>query len=176
MNSRQRILAVLTGVAMLITSAILFLMPEDGIYIVAIILAATLLLIGGQLLIYYCTMARRMVGGKSVLLIGVFLVDFGVFTVTLFDEPGIIVILYLVGWYAFSGVVDILRAAEAFKHKGAWRLKACSGIIYILVAVGCMFNTDNQPMLTLIYSAGLFFSAITRIISAFRKTEIVYIQ
>ena len=89
MNNLQRVGAVVTGILMLITGAILFWFPEKGTYIVAFILAAALFLMGAQLLIYYFTMARRMVGGKSVLLLGIFLLDFCAFTVTILDEPGV---------------------------------------------------------------------------------------
>ena len=91
MNNLQRVGAVVTGILMLITGAILFWFPEEGTYIVAIILAAALFLMGAQLLIYYFTMARRMVGGKSVLLLGIFLLDFCAFTVTILDEPGVMI-------------------------------------------------------------------------------------
>ena len=130
MNSLQKFGSVASGVLMLITGLILVFMPDDGTFYVALILAITLFLIGMRLLIYYFTMARRMVGGRSVLLLGIFLLDFCAFTVTILDEPRVIVILYLVGWH----------------------------------------------VLTLIYSVGLCYSAITRIISAFKPTQIVYIQ
>lgn len=176
MNSLQRVSAIITGGLMLIVSAILFLMPEDGTPIAVFILAVTLLLSAARLLIYYFTMARRMVGGKAVLLLGIFLLDFGIFTITIMDEHGVFLLLYLVGWHAFTGVVEILRARESYRHKGAWKFKALSGVINILVAIGCIINVDNLPVLTLIYSMGLCYSAVTRILSAFRKTEIVYIQ
>jgi uncharacterized membrane protein HdeD (DUF308 family) len=176
MNNLQRVGAVVTGILMLITGAILFWFPEEGTYIVAFILAAALFLMGAQLLIYYFTMARRMVGGKSVLLLGIFLLDFCAFTVTILDEPGVMIMMYLVGWHAFSGLVDLLRAREARTHRGAWKLKAPTGVVKICIAAACTIHWSNMPVLTLIYSIGLCYAAIARIISAFRKTEVVYIQ
>jgi uncharacterized membrane protein HdeD (DUF308 family) len=117
-----------------------------------------------------------MVGGRSVLLLGIFLLDFCAFTVTILDEPRVIVILYLVGWHGFSGLVSLLRAREAKLHKGNWKFKAANGVVNILVVIGCICFVNNPAMLTLIYSVGLCYSAITRIISAFKPTQIVYIQ
>ena len=176
MNSLQKFGSVASGVLMLITGLILVFMPDDGTFYVALILAITLFLIGMRLLIYYFTMARRMVGGRSVLLLGIFLLDFCAFTVTILDEPRVMVILYLVGWHGFSGLVSLLRAREAKLHKGNWKFKAANGVVNILVVIGCICFVKNPAMLTLIYSVGLCYSAITRIISAFKPTQIVYIQ
>lgn len=176
MNDLQKAGTVASGILMLVTGVILFLVPDDGTFYVAVILAITLFLIGMRLLVYYFTMARRMVGGRAVLLLGVFLLDFCAFTVTILDEPRIMVILYLVGWHGFSGLVSILRAREAKIHKGNWKLKAANGVINILVVIGCICFIKNRTVLTGIYATGLCYSAFTRIISAFRKTQIVYIQ
>ena len=152
MNSLQKFGSVASGVLMLITGLILVFMPDDGTFYVALILAITLFLIGMRLLIYYFTMARRMVGGRSVLLLGIFLLDFCAFTVTILDEPRVIVILYLVGWHGFSGLVSLLRAREAKLHKGNWKFKAANGVVNILVVIGCICFVKNPAMLTLIYS------------------------
>ena len=176
MNDLQKAGTVASGILMLVTGVILFLVPDDGTFYVAVILAIALFLMGMRLLVYYFTMARRMVGGRAVLLLGVFLLDFCAFTVTILDEPRIMVILYLVGWHGFSGLVSILRAREAKIHKGNWKFKAANGVVNILVVIGCIFFVKNPAMLTLIYSVGLCYSAITRIISAFKPTQIVYIQ
>ena len=156
MNSLQKFGSVASGGLMLITGLILVFMPDDGTFYVALILAITLFLIGMRLLIYYFTMARRMVGGRSVLLLGIFLLDFCAFTVTILDEPRVIVILYLVGWHGFSGLVSLLRAREAKLHKGNWKFKAANGVVNILVVIGCICFVKNPAMLTLIYSVGLY--------------------
>ena len=176
MNDLQKAGTVASGILMLVTGVILFLVPDDGTFDVAVILAIALFLMGMRLLVYYFTMARRMVGGRAVLLLGVFLLDFCAFTVTILDEPRIMVILYLVGWHGFSGLVSILRAREAKIHKGNWKFKAANGVVNILVVIGCICFVKNPAMLTLIYSVGLCYSAIMRIISAFKPTQIVYIQ
>lgn len=176
MNDLQKAGTVASGILMLVTGVLLFLVPDDGTFYVAVILAIALFLMGMRLLVYYFTMARRMVGGRAVLLLGVFLLDFCAFTVTILDEPRIMVILYLVGWHGFSGLVSILRAREAKIHKGNWKFKAANGVVNILVVIGCICFVKNPAMLTLIYSVGLCYSAITRIISAFKPTQIVYIQ
>ena len=67
MNSIQRIKKVLSGLGMLLGSIILVLEPEDGYYVVAILLSLSMLMSGVKSLIYYFTMARNMVGGKSIL-------------------------------------------------------------------------------------------------------------
>ena len=177
MSRLERIKDVVVGLLMLLGGLILFLFPDNGCYIIAAILAISLFLAGIRQLYYYFTMARHMVGGLAMLLIGVFLLDFAAFTATIIDESRLMVLLYLVGWYGFAGLVSLLRALEARRLKASsWKLKAATGAINILSALGCFLLLGQQEYLVILYSLGLIYTAAVKIISAFRKTASVYIQ
>lgn len=178
MGKIGRIRNVFIGILMILLSFImLWLEPEQSFLIAALILSPALLIKGIGLLIYYFTMARHMVGGKIQLYVGLIVLDFGMFTLTLTNIPHLYLILYMLGTHAFGGVINILRAREA-KRNGAssWKLKASQGVVNLVVAVLCLFSLGSTRLLVVIYCLGLLYSAVVRIITAFRKTAIVYIQ
>ena len=177
MSSMQRISSFVQGVIMLICAAIFIAKPEDGCYVIALLLALSLILSGVRELVYYFTMARHMVGGKMILFIGVFLVDVGSFSLTVIDESRFTVLLYLFAWYAFSGVVKILRALEAKRNNASsWRMNALSGVLNLLIALSSTTCINSPDKLSYLYSFGLICSGIVKIASSFRRTSIVYIQ
>jgi hypothetical protein len=176
MSSGQRIKNILIGVLMILGSLTLIAFPEKGLVVVSALLSLSLFIYGIKTLIYYLTMARHMVGGKIMLYLAVVILDFGMFTMMMTDIPRIYVVLYLLAVYAFSGVVDILRALEAKKYQApAWRLSLISGILNVAVAILCVAFIGSASMIVYLYCAGLIFSAVVRIVTAFRKTAIVYI-
>jgi len=177
MNSGQRIKNILIGLLMILGSIILIAFPEDGLLIVAGVLSLSLFIYGIKTLIYYLTMARHMVGGRIILYIAVIVLDFGMFTMMMTNIPKMYIALYLLAIYAFSGAIDILRALEAKKYQSsAWKLKLISGIINIVIAILCVVFIGSTNMIVYLYCAGLIYSAVVRIATAFRKTAIVYIQ
>ena len=121
-------------------------------------------------------MARYAVGGKAALFYAIFLLDFGAYTLTIADESELAIFLYLTAWYAFSGLVSILRALEAKRHKASWKMNMAHGIGCVLIALLCVFSVHNIHVLVYIYCGGLIYSACIRIAAAFRRTEIVFIQ
>ena len=80
MTKMQRVKQVLSALLMMGCCFILIKEPELGYAIVAMILSVSLLLYAIRCLIYYFTMARHMVGGRSVLYTGIILLDLAVFT------------------------------------------------------------------------------------------------
>lgn len=178
MGKIGRIRNVFIGILMILLSIIMLsLEPELSFIIAALILSLALLIKGIGLLIYYFTMARHMVGGKIQLYVGLIVLDFGIFTLTLTNIPHLYLILYMLGTHAFGGVINILRAREA-KRNGAssWKLKTSQGVVNLIVAVLCLFSLGSTKLLVVIYCLGLLYSAVVRMITAFRKTAIVYIQ
>ena len=167
--------ALLTGLA----AWILLELGENGFLAASLLLSLALVMFGLRNLIYYFTMARHMVEGRKILYLGVIALDFGVFTLTIADHRGVFIALYLLGFYAFSGVLDILRAREARQFEApSWRLNLAEGIANIGVAVAAVvfgLFLGNMRDVTIIYAAGLFYSALLNMISAFQKTAIVYI-
>ena len=177
MSGGQRIKNVLIGILIILGAVILIAFPEDGLIIASSILSLSLFFYGIKTLIYYITIARHMVGGRIMLYLAVVVLDLGMFTMMLTNIPKMYIALYLVVVYAFSGAIDILRALEAKKYQApSWRLSLTSGIISVVIAILCIVFIGSTNMIVYLYSAGLIYSAIVRIITAFRKTAIVYIQ
>lgn len=178
MNSIQRIKKFLSGLVMLFGSVILAVEPEEGYYAIAIFLSLSLLLSGTRLLVYYFTMARNMVGGKSILYKALILMDLGLFTITGINIPKIYLICHLLISHGFSGVVDMLKAYEDKKMEApSWKMSFVYGfgnLLISLVALSCVVNGMNWLVVD-IYSAGLAYSAIMQMVSAFRRTAIIYI-
>ncbi|MBO5556000.1 MAG: hypothetical protein J5927_02340 [Oscillospiraceae bacterium] len=158
---------------------LLFKLGEDGLLLVSLILSVSLIVIGLRNLIFYFSMARHMVNGKSLLIIGVISLDLGLFTLSITRFQGPLIALYLLGAYAFAGVVDILRAREARQQEApAWKFSLAEGIANIgFAAAAFVFGLllGNMRDLTLIYAVGLLYSAFLNLLSAFRRTAIVYI-
>ena len=177
MSSGQRIKNILIGALIILGALILIVFPEEGLIITAGILSLSLFIYGIKTLIYYITIARHMVGGRIMLYLAVVVLDLGMFTLMLTNIPKIYIVLYLVVVYAFSGAIDILRALEAKKYQASsWRFSLISGIINVVVAILCVVFIGSSNMIVYLYCAGLIYSAIVRIVTAFRKTAIVYIQ
>ena len=176
MSTGRRVTNVLSGVIMLLLSIALVIGGGEAFLLVAAILCVSLIISGARMLLYYFTMARHMVDGRAILFRGVILLDLGVYASTLSDVPKIYVVLYLLFIHAFAGVVDILRSLEARRLQASWRLNMASGIVNPAVAVLCLVFLRSAQMIVYIYSAGLFYSACVRIVSAFRRTAVAYIQ
>ena len=177
MSSGQRIKNILIGIAIILGALILIAFPEEGMIITAFILSLSLFIYGIKTLIYYVTMARHMVGGRIMLYLAVVVLDLGMFTMMLTNIPKIYIVLYLVVVYAFAGVVSILRALEAKRYQAPmWKLSLISGIINVVIAILCIIFMRSTNMIVYLYCVGLIYSAIVRIVTAFRKTAIVYIQ
>lgn len=177
MSKLRRISSFLAGILMLVCALILMFAPEIGYPMVVLILSFSLLVFGIKSFLYYFTMARHMVGGKASLYTGIILFDMGMFTVMLANIPPVYIIIYLAAVKLFAGGIDILSAIDS-KHSGSpsWKMKLAAGIVNILIAAACVIFGQNQTIIVYIYGSGLIYSAVRRLISAFRKTAIVYIN
>lgn len=180
MTKIQRIGNILTGMMLIIIGIVIFVIPESGYPFAIIIIGLTMTLTGLRLLIYYITMARHMVGGKIMLFIGIIALDAGMVSLSLNNSPRRVMMVYLLGTYAFYGLVDVLRANEA-RQVGAqsWRLKMTMGLTNLALAfLAGLFVIIGKAgsIFSFLYGAGLLYSGILRIVSAFRRTSIVYIQ
>ena len=180
MTLARRIGKIVTALFTAFIALLLYSEGEDGLPLVGLILSASLILFGLRSLIFYFTMARHMVDGRNTLYVGVIALDLGVFTLSISDNQTLLISLYLLASYAFSGAMDILRALEARRFEApSWRLNLVTGIVNIgFAAVALFFGLVRGGMTELvdIYAAGLLFSACAQMITAFRKTAIVYIQ
>lgn len=180
MNRRQRIESFLVGLGMLLCCCVMVLNATVGYYLAAIIISLSMLSFGVRLLVYYQTMARHMVGGKAMLFLGILVLNFSAFIISLVNTPVLFLLLYLLLFHGFSGAISVLRAREARSFSAAsWVLSLLMGIANLGVALGAVFAAlilRSLEILGYLYFAGMLCSAFVRMASAFRRTEIVYIQ
>ena len=175
MTKLQRIRDILLGIIMIMTAGLMLLLPDEGYLIIILVLSLVYSFQGLSTIIYFFTMARFKTGGRAILFKGVILLDFGILTGTLTDVPRIYRLLYLVGIHAFSGVVELLRAREAASFGGSWKLKMFHGILDLGMALICIVFIRQLSIAVIIYASGLVYSAVLRIISACRRTRLIYI-
>ncbi|MBO4337051.1 MAG: DUF308 domain-containing protein [Lachnospiraceae bacterium] len=177
MTKLQRIKEIIFSLVMLLIAFGLLLEPVNGYPAVISVISFWLIIKGLGTLWYYITMARHMVGGRMSLFTGMILFDFGMFTLTLTDIPHYYIVMYLIAIHAFSGLVEVLRAFEA-KRGGAssWRFKMSHGLVDIALAVLCIVCISRLSVTVVIYSIGLIYSSLMRIVSACRRTRFIYIR
>lgn len=180
MTRSKRVIDVLFGIVMFIAGAAFFTSSVDASIIAMLMLLQLGMTIRGlRALYYYLTMARYMVGGKSVLYRSFILLDLGTLAGSLVGHRMIYAIIYLALLHTFIGAVSIFRANEARSYGAHWRLKMAYGVTNVLLAVAVIVGSAilKQPRITIyVYGAGLMYSAVLRIVSAFKRTKIVYIQ
>ena len=177
MTKARRAGVFLTGILLILVGALLIAYPDVGYLVVEIILVAGLIIRGLKALIYYITLARFMVGGKSTLYKAVILLDFAFLTYSLDDIPRAYFLLYVIIIHAFTGFISVLRANESRKMGAkSWKFKFAQGIINLLIPVICAVFISNPDIAVVIYGMGLVVSGIGRMITAFRKTALVYVQ
>lgn len=176
MTTFQRVESVLSGIIMLICSGLMMYSPKDGYLIVALFLSVSLIFIGLKYTFFYFTMARHMVGGKAMLFLGIIALDFGMFTASLSDFPRIYVLIYLLTIHLFSGIINILRSLEAMRLGAtSWRLDFAHGLVNILMVVFCILFVKSTRVLVFVYCLGLINSSCIRIVSGFRKSDVVQV-
>lgn len=176
MTKMQRIKEVLVGLLMVLVGVAFCIAPSISYSFITALLCLGLTFRGISLLIFYFRMARFMVDGRSLLYQAVIMIDLGLFSGSLTQVPLVYVMMYLVAIYMFTGAIDILRANEARKYGSAWKMKFVSGAIDILIAIVCLVFIKVTSVAVMIYAIGLAYNGIMRIVQAFRKTSMVYIQ
>ena len=150
--------------------------PESGLMAAAAVLGISLTVYGIRKLVYYFTMARHMVGGLMILFAGIIAFDMGAFSCTLLSHPRIIVVLYLVSGNVLAGVTSIMRALEARGLDSSWRPALVRGIVWLSHALCCLLFIGSDFSIVVLYSLGLLYAGITTVASAFKRTDIIYIQ
>ena len=130
MSKFKRIRDVILGVFMILLALLMILLPENSLGIVVLILTVSMFAYGFRLLWFYFTMSRHMVGGKATLYRAIIVLDLALFLVSAAALSRIIVLIYLIFIFIFTGIIDILRSFEA-KSNGAanWRFKMTTGVI-----------------------------------------------
>lgn len=176
MTKLQRIADLILGLLMIACGFILLLEPKGGLLVVAFVLGLAVSLYGVRKLVYYITMARFMTGGLSVLFIAIIAIDIGVFAVAVIDSPQLAIALYLVCYNVLTGVLSIARGIESKLFGSPWVLNIAHGLVNIALAALCIAFENVDEAIILIFCIGLFYNAGVRVVSAFKPTEIIYIQ
>ncbi|SCY38243.1 Short repeat of unknown function [Lachnospiraceae bacterium XBB2008] len=177
MTLGKRILKIITGLVMIGFAILLILIPDIAFSMIVGVLALTLVLYALRSIIFYFSMGRHMVGGTRLLIRGVIMLDLGLFAYSLYDVPRIYIVLYLLFIHLFAGVVDVLGALDAKKlEAGSWKLKMATGVINIVVGILCLVFIRSVTMLDYIYCSGLIITALSNIISAFKRTAVLYVS
>lgn len=176
MTKFQRIKTILSGVLAILFTPLLLLDPDVGCLVIVVLLGITAAAKGAQMLLYYLTMARKAVGGASILFGGIILLDFGLFTVSLADIPKQYIMLYLLLTHLFYGLVDILRAMEIRKFAlGSWRFKLFVGLGNIALGLLCLVKINSSRVAVAAYCFCVIWNALGRIISALRPSAVLYV-
>lgn len=180
MSLMQRVRRIISALFLILMAVLIVIQGENGLPLAALIISLSLILYALQTLVFYFSMARHMVDGKFVLFKGVILLDLGVLTLSVTDNASRFLVLYLLAAHAFTGGISILRALEARRFGAlSWRLRLTEGIVNLFIAgVALVFGLFLGSLRTVcwIYASGLIYSALFKLVGAFRKTAIVYIQ
>ncbi len=173
----MRLEHIFLGLFMVVCGTIMMLFPLEGYKYVTLILSLSLMGRGIGSLAYYFILARHMVDGRFVLYIGVFIFDFGVFTLSMIDIPRTYVMMYLWVIHAFWGLINILHALESRRMEApAWRMKYLSGLVNIVIALFCIIFVKSMRAEVYFYSLGLVYSGCVHFLSSFRNGSMVEIQ
>ena len=177
MSLARRAREVFIGILMFLMAGVMAFLPGLGYLLVEIALSFVLILAGIRRLVYYFSMARHMVSGKVVLYSGVILLDLGLLSFGISAIPQVYVMLSLLSIHLFDGVISVARAREQKIYKASsWKLKMASGVVNIVIALLCAAFIKSLNVAVYIYAFGLAWSAVLRIATALRQTDIVYIQ
>lgn len=176
MTKLHRIANLILSILLIAGGIYMLMDPERALLIVAIIMSAALLLYGLGKLLYYIRMARHMVGGLTVLFIAIIALDVAVFAITAIDDPKFALALYLICYYAVTGVLSIARGIESRMFGSSWIPGIVQALICLSLASLCVTFINSNETIIWVFCISLFFSAGVRLISAFKPTEIIYIQ
>lgn len=176
MGSMQRAGHFVLGLIMLICSVLLLVLPNEGMKVVVVVLGFSLLVYGIQKIVFYLRMARHMVGGLSTLFVGIIAIDAGAFTFTLSDQPQFPIVIYLVSYYGYMGVVNLLRFSEGKRLGTAWVKSLIHGILSLVLVVAGIASMGSTDILVVIVAIALVYSALRHMSWAFRRTDVIFIQ
>lgn len=180
MTNAQRIRNVISGLFIIIAGIAVMISGEKAAAFVSLFIGVFLLLKGIKNISFYVSMARHMVGGKTSLISGIILVDLGLFAMSLNRMSLVYLILYLLGTHAFKGIVDMMMAIES-KKSGAssWKFNFFIGfgnLALAIIAAIYGFAMKSADVVMIIYGLGIVNVGFSRLVNAFRRTTIVYIQ
>lgn len=180
MGSIRRVLNIITGLLIIAAAGFLMMHPIRCLPYVLMIIGIGMTMRGLGSLYYYFSMARAMVGGKSVLYRGIIYLDLGILSASISNNPDFFIIVYIAILNLFTGAVILLRVKET-REMGSthWKMNFALGVINIATAIAVVVSElvfHSTATAVIVYAIGLMYSGVLRIRSAFLRTAIVYIQ
>ena len=166
---------VILSLLMIAGGVALLLSPQEALFVVALALGFYFVAYGLHTLVYYLTMARHMTGGLTLLFIAVISIDIGSLVLAFSSKPHASIMLYLVGYNMFTGVLAIARARESKALESRWKASLARGIVNVALGVACLVFIGSDQIVTAIFCFGLFYNAGVRLARSLRPTEIIYI-
>lgn len=177
MSRFQRVRSVLLGIAAIVVGIEVLAAPgENGLLVAMLLIIGMVLVAGLRLIGSYLSMGRHMVGGLSLLVRGIIMLDVAAFAFTIVDEPNLYVALYLLGANFYAGGTAAFRVLDAYKTGARhWRLTLAHSVLSIGLAVACLVYLGNQDVLKLIFCISLFTSGFARITRSLTETDVIHI-
>lgn len=177
MSKARRVLTIIAALFSIIGSVALMTNPDIAYKVLALGIGMTLVYYGVRYIIYYVTNAQHMVGGKWFMLIGIILFDMGVFAAVIFDRAQRLTLIYIICTLLIAAVLGAIRTVGDKKDNNPrWKISLAQSIAgFIQVILSVIFINDSMIPLYL-YCVYAIYTAVLMIISAFKKTAIVYVQ
>lgn len=177
MSKVRRVLTIIASLIAIEGSIALMTIPDIAYEVLALGVGMMLVYYGVRYIIYYITNAQHMVGGKWFMLIGIIMFDMGTFAIAIFDRAQVITIVYIIITHFVVTVLGAIRTVGDRKDNNPrWKISLAQTIAgFIQITLSVIFI--NHSMIPLyLYCIYAIYSAILMIISAFKKTAIVYVQ
>ena len=177
MTKMKKVLNLLLGLYLILMGLGMILLPEQGVGVAMTLMSLILVVIGIRGLILYFTMAKHMVGGKSILYLNMVLLDFGLVSASMVSQSKLFILAYLIAAHAFTGVVGLLRANEERRYGvGSWKFKYVYAIFNLAIVLACLFFFKSVDTLVRVYGIGIILSGAGEILKIARKEEVVYVM
>ncbi|MCR5303900.1 MAG: hypothetical protein K6E33_04995 [Lachnospiraceae bacterium] len=177
MTRARRIYYFISGVILLPLCVLVVIDPKLGYQYALLFLELALIFHGLKHLVYFFALARYKTGGVEVLFKGLLILDAGLFAFDLHDVPRWYGMIFLIGAMLVSGAIDIMQGAQAMKmQSGHWKSQLAYGVGKAGFGLVGFFFLNSMRLLTVLFALGLLNMAVSHIIIAFKKTDIVYIQ
>lgn len=162
---------------MILISIIMLSFPDLGYKFASIILGIALMMDGFRQLFYFMSMGIHMVGGRIILYRALITLDIGFFTLSIQGTGQRYILSYFTIYYLFAGIVSIFRAFESRRLEADfWKFKLLRGGFDLTITAICLIHNNSADVMLEVLCFALIVSAIARIMMAFKKNSIIYIQ
>lgn len=165
---------IIGALLLIIAGAAIVIEPYYGLEITVTCVGIFLIFSGIRLMVYFYTMARHMVGGVIILYKGLIELDFGAFIFSLSELPKYYAAIFIIAIFVIEGVKDVLEAIESKKLQSHWRFRASAGAVKMAIALFCLFHVNSLRTISYMICLCLFNSALVMIVTALRRTAIIY--